>query len=141
MTLLVGLQEGHLACKKLSGGAGVVVCLGRGADLHMAQLTPLPLTASFLSKIQIGFTFLVPARLTRLLTDKGSLNGCVCVCVSQFPLGSSFSISSRREPLRLMEQVSTGCYVSLLTPNYQCQSPRGNTEAPVAWLHPFLAIT
>jgi len=75
------LQEGYLACKKLSGGAGVVVCLGRGADLHMAQLTPLPLTASFFSKIQIGFTFLVPARLTRLLTDKGSLNGCVCVCV------------------------------------------------------------
>ena len=29
--------------------------------MHMAQLTPLPLTVSCFSKIQIGFTFLVPA--------------------------------------------------------------------------------
>jgi len=42
-------------------GAGVVICLERGADLHMAQLMPLPLTISCFSKIQIGFTFLVPA--------------------------------------------------------------------------------
>ena len=41
--------------------AAVVVCLERGADLHMAQLMPLPLTVSCSSKIQIGFTFLVPA--------------------------------------------------------------------------------
>ena len=33
----------------------------RGADLHMAQLMPLPLTVSCFSKIQIVFTFLVPA--------------------------------------------------------------------------------
>jgi len=31
--------------------------------LHMAQLMPLPLTVSCSSKIQIGFTFLVPAHL------------------------------------------------------------------------------
>jgi len=37
----------------------VVICLERGADLHMAQLIPLPLTVSCFSKIQIGFTFLV----------------------------------------------------------------------------------
>ena len=42
-------------------GAGVVICLERGADLHMAQLMPLPLTVCCFSKIQIGFTFLVPA--------------------------------------------------------------------------------
>jgi len=36
-------------------GAGVVICLGRGADLHTAQLMPLPLTVSCFSKIQIGF--------------------------------------------------------------------------------------
>jgi len=60
--LLVGQQEGHLACKKLSGwGVGMVICLERGADLHMSQLMPLPLTISCFSKIQIGFTFLVPA--------------------------------------------------------------------------------
>jgi len=39
----------------------VVIYLERGADLHMAQLMPLPLTVSCFSKIQTGFTFLVPA--------------------------------------------------------------------------------
>ena len=41
----------------------MVICLERGADLHMAELMPLPLTVSCFSKIQIGFTFLVPAHL------------------------------------------------------------------------------
>ena len=36
LTLLVGRQEGHQACKKLSGGAGVVIGLERGVDLHTA---------------------------------------------------------------------------------------------------------
>ena len=62
LTLLVGRQEGLPACKKTERwGAGMVVCLVRGADLHMAQRIPLPLTVSCSSKIQIGFTFLVPA--------------------------------------------------------------------------------
>ena len=39
----------------------MVVCLEQGADLHMAQLMPLPLIVSCFSKIQIGFTFLIPA--------------------------------------------------------------------------------
>ena len=39
----------------------MVICLEQGADLHMAQLMPLPLTVSCFSKILIGFTFLVPA--------------------------------------------------------------------------------
>jgi len=64
LTLLVGRQEGHLVCKKTEWwGAGVVVCLERGADLHTAQLMPLPLTVSYFSKIQIVFTFLLPAHL------------------------------------------------------------------------------
>jgi len=62
LTLLVGWQEGHPTCKKTEWwGAGVVICLERGADLHMAQLMPLPFTVSCFRKIQIGFTFLVPA--------------------------------------------------------------------------------
>jgi len=63
LTLLVGRQEGHPACKKLSGGVLVWLPVERGADLHMAQLMPLLLTVSCFSKIQIGFTFLVPAHL------------------------------------------------------------------------------
>jgi len=62
LMLLVGRQEGHPAYKKLEWwGAGMIICLERGADLHTAQLMPLPLTVSCFSKIQIGFTFLVPA--------------------------------------------------------------------------------
>jgi len=41
----------------------VVICLERGADLHMTQLMPLPLTVSCFSKIQIGFTVVVPVHL------------------------------------------------------------------------------
>jgi len=41
----------------------VVICLERSAELHMAQRIPLPLTVSCFSKVQIGFTFLVPAHL------------------------------------------------------------------------------
>jgi len=58
------------AYKKLGGvlgwGGGAVICLEQGADSHMAQLMPMPLTVSCFSKIQIGFTFLVAA---------------VCVCL------------------------------------------------------------
>jgi len=39
----------------------MVICLERGADLHMAQLMLLPLTISCSSEVQIGFTFLVPS--------------------------------------------------------------------------------
>ena len=56
----------------------MVICLVQGADLHIAQLMPLPLTVSCFSKIQIGFTFLVPPYLGS--PGKGPLNGCVCVC-------------------------------------------------------------
>jgi len=58
----------------------VVICLERVADLHMAQLMPLPLTLSSFSKIQTGFTFLVPAHLGS--PGKGAVKRvCVCVCV------------------------------------------------------------
>jgi len=57
----------------------MVVCLERGADLHIAQLMPLPLTASCFSKIQIGLLFW--SWLTWVVREKGLLNVCVCVCV------------------------------------------------------------
>jgi len=80
LTLLVGRQEGHPACKKLSGGVlAWLSCLERGADLHVAQQMPLPLTVSCFSEIQIGFTFLVPAHLGS--PGKVPLNGRVCVTV------------------------------------------------------------
>ena len=60
-------------------GAGVVICLERGADLHTTHLMPLPPTVSCSNKIQIGFTFLV--RLTWVVLDKGPLSGCMYVCM------------------------------------------------------------
>jgi len=64
----------------------VVICLELGADLHVAQLMPLPLTVSCFSKIQIGFTFLVPAHSgspgRRVV--KRVLN--VCVLLAQYTL-------------------------------------------------------
>ena len=78
----LGGRKGIWPVKKTEWwGAGVVICLEQGADLHMAQLMPLPLTVSCFNKIQISFTFLVPAhpgspgqRAVKLV--------CVCMCVS-----------------------------------------------------------
>jgi len=56
----------------------VVICLERGADLHMAQLMPLSLTVSCFSIIQIGLPFWY--RLTWVVPDKGPLKMAVCVC-------------------------------------------------------------
>ena len=77
LTLLVGWQEGRPACKKEWSGAGMVICLERGADFHMVQLMLLPLTVSCFSKIQIGFTFLVLAHLGS--PGKRAIKR-VCVC-------------------------------------------------------------
>ena len=63
LTLLVGQKEGHPTCKNRVVGCWCGCLSGAGADLHMAQLMPLLLTVSCFSKIQIGFTFLVPAHL------------------------------------------------------------------------------
>jgi len=66
----------------------MVICLERGADLHTAQLMPLPLTVSCFSKIQIGLPFWY--RLTWVVPEKGPLNGYVCVywfstCAKEIP--------------------------------------------------------
>ena len=54
-------------------------CLERRADLHKAQLMPLPLTVSCFSKIQIGVTFLVPAH-PGIPGKRAVKRVCVCVC-------------------------------------------------------------
>ena len=80
-TLLVGRQEGHPACKKLSGGvlvwlsvwSKVLTCIWP-SWWHCHSV----LTVSCCSKIQIGFTFLVPAHLGS--PGKRAVKR-VCVCV------------------------------------------------------------
>jgi len=75
----LGGRKGIRPVKNWVVGAGVVICLEQGADLHMAQLMPLPLTVSCFSKIQIGFTFLVPAHLGS--PGKRAVKR-VCVCIA-----------------------------------------------------------
>ena len=75
----LGGRKGIRPVKTEQRGAGVVICLERDADLHMAQLMPLPLMVSCFSKIQIGFTFLVQGHPGS--PGKGPLNECECVCV------------------------------------------------------------
>jgi len=72
----LGGRKGIRPVKTEWWGAGMVICLERVADLHMAQLMPLPL--SCFSKIQIGFTFLVPAHMGNS-TPKAVKRVCVCV--------------------------------------------------------------
>jgi len=72
LVLLVGRQEGHPACKKLSGG--VLTCLSvwmeRGTiDLHMVQLMPVPPHHLCASKMQNGLPFW--CRLTQVVLEKG----------------------------------------------------------------------
>jgi len=57
---------------------------------YMAQLMPLPLTVSCFSKIQIGFTFLVPAHQGS--PGIGPLNGCVCVCTASDSITELFCV-------------------------------------------------
>ena len=75
----LGGRKGIRPVKTKQWGTGVVICLEWCADLHMAQLIPLTLTVSCFSKIQIGFTFLVPAHSGS--PGKRPLNGGVCALV------------------------------------------------------------
>jgi len=72
----------------------VIICLERGADLHIAQLMPLSLTVSCFSKIQIGFTFLVglPAHLG---SPRQKALKWVCVCVNLLKQKSAILISGK----------------------------------------------
>jgi len=79
MMLLVGWQEGHPACKKTEcWGAGVVICLERGADLHTAQLM-MPEMPFTVSRLVLPFWY----QLTQVDPDKRAVKR-VCVLVSCF---------------------------------------------------------
>jgi len=80
LTLLVGRQEGHPACKKLSGGvlvwlsvwSKVLACIWPSwCQCHSLSL------ASVKSRLVLPFWY----RLTWVVPEKEPLNVCVCVCV------------------------------------------------------------
>jgi len=77
----LGSRKGIRPVKKLEWWVvGMVTCLQQSADLHMAQLMPLPLTVSFFSKMQIGFTILVPAHPS---SSRQRVIKQVCVCIAR----------------------------------------------------------
>ena len=80
LILLVGWQEGHLACKKLSGG--VLEWLSVWSELQTC-IWPRWCHCHSLSLASVKSRFILPFwyRLTWVVPDKGPLNGCVCVCM------------------------------------------------------------
>jgi len=112
----VGWAAGRAsACKKTEWwGAGAVICLERGADLHIAQLMPLPPTVSCFSKIQTGFTFLVPVHLGSP-GQRAVKRACMCVVCSRPQSHASLIVS----------------YLPMWTPSVsECQAVRTHTGSP-----------
>jgi len=93
----LGGRKGIRPVKKLEWwGAGVVICLERNADLHMAPLMPLPL-ASVKSRLLLPFWY----RLTRVVLEKRAVKR-VCVCVEKSLKMLEFGIKTSR-PLKVLE--------------------------------------
>ena len=95
----------------------MVICLERGADLHMAQLMPLPLTVSCFSKIQISFTFLVPAHPGS--TDKRPLKGYKCKFSKPIPLTNNDELPSQNTRLLDFSVFSSFTCRPICTPQTQ----------------------
>jgi len=94
----------------------VVISLQQGADLHIAQLMPLPLTVSCFSKIQIGFAFLVPAH-PGSPRKRAVKRMCVCVCAGMVAVNT---------PLK--PPINMPCVEQLLTIRIQPKIPTMRTR-------------
>ena len=119
----LGSRKGIWPVKKEWWGTGIVICLERGADLHMAQLMPLPLTVSCSSKIQIGLPFWY--RLTQVVLEKRPLNGCSCLVMAH--LATSITLPFVFVSV-MMRCFWCGCFVPLhllyLRPTAPAHCPR-----------------
>ena len=117
----------------------MVICLERGADLHMAQLMPLPLTVSCFSKIQTGFTFLVLAHPGSL--GKRAVKRVLLLLYLWYVKKVGYSSLQLASPLWQMPYGITQCYlppdradISALTPSrtrYSIKWPR--KDARLSW--------
>jgi len=125
----LGGRKGIWPVKTEWWGVGMVICLERGADLHMAQLMSLPLTVSCFSKIQIGLTFLVPAHLGS--PGKGPLNGCVWL-FSWYMRFGSFLV------LKFLSGASVSSCLDLLIRNVLSHAYRDTYVWLTDWLNVFI---
>ena len=82
LTLLVGRQEGHPACRKLLSG-GVLAWLSVWSEMQTC-MWPSWCHCHSLSLASVKSRLILPFwyRLTQVVPEKGPLNGCVCVCVA-----------------------------------------------------------
>ena len=130
----LGGRKGIRPVKKTEWwGAGVVICLERGADLHMpiwCHCHSLSL-ASVKSRLVLPFWY----RPTRVVLEKGSLNGCVCVCLilfnSQF-LWHWIAYSVLMCVKKLLTHSLTGCHNNSNS-NTICIAPKGCNWGQKAW--------
>ena len=78
LTLLIGRQEGHPACKKLSGG--LLAWLSVWSEMQTC-IWPSWCHCHSLSLAAVKSRLVLPFwyRLTWVVPDQGPLNGCVCV--------------------------------------------------------------
>jgi len=102
LTLLVGQQERHPACKKLSGG--VLAWLSVRCRLAYHPADAAPLTISCFSEIQIGFTCLIPAHPDG--PEQRAIKW-MCVCVCTYPIDVSGDLEPNLQNiLRFIERLS-----------------------------------
>ena len=90
----------------------MVICLERDADLHMAQLMPLPLTVSCFSEVQIGFTFLVSAH-PGSPGKRAIKRMCVCACVRACQVSTSTCVCLCVCRLSVSQQRFGGLFLEL----------------------------
>ena len=115
LTLLVGWQEGHLACKKLSGA--VLEWLSVWSEVQTCTVTCF-------SKIQIRFTFLVPAHLGG--PGQRAVKRCMCVCrstLNKFVFGLVSRLSTWLSLHLLLNAVLLGTAVSRYLLPIWCSVP------------------
>jgi len=114
LTLLVGRQEGHLACKKLSGG--VLAWLSVWSEVQTCTWPSLCHCHSLsLASVKSRSVLPVWYRLTWVVTDKGPLNECVCVCVTYVLITFLFLCPTFVMPMR-----SSSCRLDTKQFTMQC---------------------
>jgi len=114
-------------------GAGMVISLGRSANVHMVQLMPLPLTVSCSIKSKLVSPFW--NQLTRVDPDKGPLNGCYCCCCLCDCAIIITDLLSYQHNLRSLnlQRCGTDAHFSWYLPlAYQCPLPN---EGHWTWQH------
>ena len=96
LTLLVGRQEGHPACKKLSGGVLVWSSVWSEMQTCIWPSCQSLSLASVKSRLVLPFWY----RLTRVVPEKGVKRVCVCVCVCDLQNKCGYLLNGMMRNLR-----------------------------------------